>query len=39
MRGEGDVATIESGFGDLIHEEPQLPEHLKSLVGKKTLED
>lgn len=39
MRGEGDATTIESGFGDLIHEEPQLPEHLKALVGKKTLED
>ena len=36
MDGATDEATIRSGFGDLIDRGPELPEHLRALVGKKS---
>lgn len=35
MAGSADEAVIEAGFSDLVGREPQLPEHLRALVGKK----
>lgn len=35
MAGSADESVIEAGFSDLVGREPQLPEHLRALVGKK----
>lgn len=35
MAGGADESVIEAGFSDLVGREPQLPDHLKALVGKK----
>ena len=34
MAGDVDEETIRSGFGDLIDRGPELPEHLRALVGR-----
>ena len=34
MAGDADEETIRSGFGDLIDRAPELPEHLRALVGR-----
>ena len=34
MAGDVDDETIRSGFGDLIDRGPELPEHLRALVGR-----
>lgn len=37
MGGVNDSETINLGFRDLVNGEARLPDHLKSLVGKKIL--
>lgn len=35
--GNTSEETIRAGFSDLVDKEPQLPPHLRSVVGKKVL--
>ncbi len=37
MAGDDSEETIRQGFPDLVDAEPELPEHLKALVGKHIL--
>mgnify|MGYP003105296694 FL=1 len=37
MAGDATEETIRAGFPDLVDREPELPEHLKALVGKRAV--